>query len=275
MAPSAAPGARDCVRALWLLGLTAPVTREEVTTAWRARVSRTHPDLHGSSAAKTEAAAVLTRALNDARTTLNRWIDERRDWPDARPAGPRPVRLDDTAPEPWPERPQAPEPAVVDRRTGLRAGDRVRLWPYDGEVEQVQGTEADGPEGPTWVLLADAPAVRSERVRLAAYGCPVCGFCAGPAVDEPAVRPCPDCLVDLRRLDDRPGEAPRIRRGIEARAQAGLDIARDLDDGRLIDRAQERRRWARRLRDAGPDDLHAALLSAFGRAWERWGAPVA
>lgn len=274
MAPSASPSPRDCVRALWLLGLTSPVTREEVTAAWRARVSRTHPDLHASSAAKTEAAAVLTRALNDARGTLNRWIDERRDWPATPSRGATPVRLDDADPEPWPERAAAPEPAAVDRRTGLRAGDRVRLWPFDGEVEQVQGTEAEGPEGPTWVLLAEHAAVRADRVRLAAYGCPVCGFCAGPPVEDPAVRPCPDCLVDLRRLDERPAEGTRIRRAIEARAEAGLSIARDLDDGRLIDRATERRRWARRLRDAGPDDLHAALLAAFGRAWERWGAPV-
>ncbi|CAA9534128.1 MAG: hypothetical protein AVDCRST_MAG79-1193 [uncultured Thermoleophilia bacterium] len=273
MAPSAAPGPRDCARALWLLGLTAPVTREEVTAAWRARVSRTHPDLHASSAAKSDAAAVLTRALNDARATLNRWIEDRRDWPDVRPRATT-VRFDEADPEPWPERAPSAEPAVVDRRTGLRAGDRVRLWPYDGDVEQVQGTELDGPEGPTWVLFADRAAVRSERVRLAAYSCPVCGVCAGPAVDDPAVRPCPDCLVDLRRLDDRPAEAPRIRRAIEARAEAGVSIARELDDGRLIDRATERRRWARRLRDAGPEDLHAALLAAFGRAWERWGAPV-
>jgi hypothetical protein len=260
---------RDCARALWLLGLAPPVTRDEVTVAWRERVARTHPDRYATAPAKAEAAAVLTRALNDARRVLNGWIDERREWPSA---GAGPVIFD--PPDPWPERPPADEPTQVCRRTGFRAGDRVRLWPYDADVHEVTGTEVDGVDGPVWVLLADAPANRAERVRLAAFGCPVCGACAGPEVDDPAVRPCPDCLVDLRRLEDRPAEATRIRRAIEARSEAGLATAHDIGDDRLVDRARERQRWARRLRDAGADDLHAALLAAFGRAWERWGSPV-
>jgi len=39
----------------------------------------------------------------------------------------------------------------------------------------------------------------------------------------------------------------------------------------MLDRARERNRWARRLVGAGPDDLHAALLSAFTNAYDRWG----
>jgi hypothetical protein len=148
----------------------------------------------------------------------------------------------------------------------------VRLWPFDGEVETVEGTETDVRDRSTWVRLRDRDgAVRADRVRLAAFSCPACGACAGPVVEEPSVRPCPDCLIDLRRLERSPAEAPRIRRAIEARARAAESVAGGLGDHRLEDRARERRRWARRLALAGPDDLHAALLGAFGRAWERWG----
>ena len=101
------------------------------------------------------------------------------------------------------------------------------------------------------------------------------GFCAGPRVDSPVVRPCPPCLVDLRRLERRASEDDRIRRAIEARAEAGIAEAQALGDHSLLGRARERRRWVWRLREAGPDDLYAALLAAFTRAFERWHAPAA
>lgn len=263
------PSVADCRRALWLLGVTPPVDHAGVLRAWRARVAQTHPDRHLGDERREEAAATLTRALNDARETLDRWIDEDRDWPPVG-GGPQEVRFD--TPEPWPERPADPEPAPVDPRTGLRAGDRVRVWPYDGEVRVVDGTEYDQRDRSTWVSLAGVDgAVRADRVRLAAFSCPTCGACAGPRVEDPAVRPCPDCLIDLRRLERTAAEAPRIRKAIEARARAGEAQAADIGDPRLMDRARERRRWARRLVTASGDDLHAALLSAFGAAWERWG----
>ncbi|MGZ4430995.1 MAG: hypothetical protein ACXVYV_05040, partial [Gaiellales bacterium] len=125
------------------------------------------------------------------------------------------------------------------------------------------------------VHLDDGIAARADRVRLAAFACPVCGFCAGPRVEHPTQRPCPDCLVDLRLLERRPAEARRVRSAIEARAEAGRVTATGLGDGRLAGRAADRRRWARRLHDAGQDDLHAALLSAFSTAFERWSASAA
>jgi hypothetical protein len=257
---------RECARALWLLGLEAPVTKEQVAAAWRSRVARTHPDRHATSR-KAQAATTLTSALNEARAVLLEWIDERREWPTGR--GERVLRFDE--PEPWPERAPEPPPAPVCRFTGLRRGDHVRVWPYEGaELRVVAGTERDVRTNRVWVRFDEGGAARAERVRLAAFGCPVCGFCAGPEMEKPGVRPCPACLVDLRRLERHPAEATRIRSAIEARAQAGLAAAEDLGDGRLMDRARERRRWARRLRDAGPEDLHAALLGAFGRAFERW-----
>ena len=267
--------ARECARALWLLDLVPPVGAREVNAAWRARVARTHPDLHGSATKKAKAAEMLTRALNEAKDTLLQWIEEGLDWP--RPAGgPVVVRLDTSDPEAWPEREPEPDVARFCPRTGLRGGDRVRIWPYEGDLlETVRGTESDGDDEPVWVLLEGASAVRADRIRLAAYGCPICGFCAGPRVDSPVVRPCPPCLVDLRRLERRASEDDRIRRAIEARAEAGIAEAQALGDHSLLGRARERRRWVWRLREAGPDDLYAALLAAFTRAFERWHAPAA
>ena len=230
--------------------------------AYRARIARAHPDLHVDSEARTEAANVLSRALNAARDLVAEWIASEREWPALAGSGREPER----------PAPAGPVPAPVCRRTGLRAGDLVRVWPYDGDVEVVAGTEVERER--TWVILRDRGAVLADRVMLAAYQCPACGRCAGPAVANPLLRPCPDCLADLRALERRPGETRRVRSAIEARAEAGLAEARALRDDRLEQRAESRRRWARSLRRAGPDDLRAALLSAFTNAFDRWTAPV-
>ncbi len=258
--------ARDCARALWLLGLQPPVEADELARAWKARVARSHPDLHAMSEARSEAATVLTRALNDARDTVAAWIASGREWPEPSMGGRRP---------PPRRRPSAEPPsATVCSRTGLRAGDRVRVWPYVSDPVVVRGTELEPGAGVVWVLLADDQAAPADRVRLASFGCPVCGACEGPAGDPVVTRPCGDCLADLRRLDQRPSDAARIRTAIEARSEAGRATARTLDSEWLAQRATDRGRWARRLKMAGPDDLYAALLSAFTQAFERWSAPV-
>jgi hypothetical protein len=279
VAPRRGPTARDCARALWLLGLTPPVDHDEVSTAWKQRVSRAHPDRHRGRGSREHAAETLTRALNDARDTLSWWIDQGLDWPDRRgtvvldlfPRG----EDDDPA---WDastdDEPQPDDRAQVDHGTGLRRGDRVRVWPYDGELDVVEGVERDVASREAWVRLREHDAVRASRVRLAAYSCPVCGACAGPAVPDPSLRPCPDCLVDLRRLEHDARDADRVRRAIEARATAGLAMAGHVGDRRLADRARDRRRWARRLVRAEPADLQAALLERFSRAYEAWGASV-
>jgi hypothetical protein len=261
---------RDCVRALWLLGLTAPVTADELTSAYRVRVGQAHPDRHVGSEARSEAANTLTRALNDARAVVAEWIGSGREWPGP-PSAARPGTVRRPPPPRAPAEPEAPAPVCA--RTGLRAGDLVRVWPYNGEARPVAGTIV-GPSrySPAWVVLADGDEVPADRVRLAAFACPVCGICAGPSVEHPVLRPCPECLVDLRRLERRASEAPRVRSAIEARAQAGMAEAGGLGDDRLAERARERRTWARRLRVAPPDDLHAALLSAFTNAFDRWAA---
>jgi hypothetical protein len=259
---------RDCARALWLLGLSPPVTPDELTSAFRARIAKAHPDLHISSAERSDAANTLTRALNDARAVVSEWIGSGRDWPaTAAPAGTRPA-----ANAPPRRRPAPPGPVPICRRTGLRAGDLVRVWPYDGEAIVVAGTIVGSPLAPAWVVLANGVEVPAERVRLAAFACPVCGICAGPAVERPVLRPCPECLVDLRRLEAHPAEAARIRSAIEARAQAGVVEAGGLGDERLVERARDRVGWARRLRSAPPEDLHAALVAAFTNAFDRWAA---
>lgn len=253
---------RDCARALWLLGIEPPVTSAQLQAAYRARIAQAHPDLHLDSEARTEAANVLSRAINEARDLVSDWIAADRDWPAL--AGSRAASRTPAPPDPM--------PAPVCRRTGLRAGDLVRVWPYDGDVEVVAGTEIDREQA--WVILPDRGAVRADRVMLAAYQCPACGRCAGPAVERPVLRPCPECLADLRALERRPDETRRVRSAIEARAEAGLAEARVLRDERLEQRAESRRRWARGLRRAGPDDLRAALVSAFTNAFDRWTAPV-
>ena len=220
--------AAECRRALWLLGVEPPLDGKAVLAAWRRRVAQTHPDRHLGDAGREEAAATLTRALNEAREVLDWWIAEDLDWP---AAGPRTVRFDE--PEPWPEREPEPAVATVDPLTGLRAGDRVRVWPFDGDLLTVVDTEFDQRDSSSWVRLAGQDAaVRADRVRLAAFSCPTCGACAGPLVDDPEVRPCPDCLVDLRRLERAPQEADRIRRAIEARATAGEAEAEAIEIGR-------------------------------------------
>jgi len=253
---------RDCARALWLLGIEPPVTSAQLQAAYRARIAQAHPDLHLDSEARTEAANVLSRAINEARDLVSDWIAADRDWPAL--AGSRAAARSPAPPDPM--------PAPVCRRTGLRAGDLVRVWPYDGDVEVVAGTEIDREQA--WVILRDHGAARADRVMLAAYQCPACGRCAGPAVERPVLRPCPECLADLRALERRPDETRRVRSAIEARAEAGLAEARVLRDERLEQRAESRRRWARGLRRAGPDDLRAALVSAFTNAFDRWTAPV-
>src|SRR6478672_238346 len=110
----------ECARALWLLGLQPPVERDELARAWKARVARTHPDLHLSSEQRSEAATVLTRALNDARDTVAAWIDSGREWPQPAMGG-RTVPAQPVS-QPDPE----PPAAAVCKHTGLRAGDRVR-----------------------------------------------------------------------------------------------------------------------------------------------------
>ncbi|MFM7551246.1 MAG: hypothetical protein ACKO7Q_00130, partial [Actinomycetota bacterium] len=75
------PTTTDCRRALWLLGAQPPLDHAGVLKAWRGRVAQAHPDRHVGDERREQAAATLTRALNEARETLDWWIDQDLDWP--------------------------------------------------------------------------------------------------------------------------------------------------------------------------------------------------
>lgn len=263
------PTRRDCARALWLLGLEPPVTHRELGAAWRARVGQAHPDRHQGDGARREAAETLTRALNAAREVVERWIASGDDWPAPLSGRARPPD-EPRRRRPPPPRHAGPSPLRPCAETGLVPGDRVRVWPYDGASERVEWIERDAGGSVAWVRLEGGTLVRACRVRLASFSCLVCGACAGPAVADPALRPCPECLADLRRLEQAPDDAERIRRALEARATAGLAAARAVGDRRLEDRARSRRGWARTLEHVGSGELQRALLERFSYAFEAW-----
>src|SRR5919206_2791913 len=75
------PSPHDCARALWLLGIEPPVSTAQLQAAYRARMSQAHPDLHHDSDVRSEAANVLSRALNAARDVVAEWIASDREWP--------------------------------------------------------------------------------------------------------------------------------------------------------------------------------------------------
>ncbi len=259
---------RDCARALWLLGLQTPVTADDLTVAYRARISQAHPDRHVGSAAREEAANTLTRALNDARAVVSEWIGSGREWPRAPSAAAtargRPCRRS--------RRPRRRDPLPCACAPACAPAISCACGPTTAMPGRWPGRSSAPAMRPAWVVLDDGSEVPADRVRLAAFACPVCGICAGPAVEHPVLRPCPDCLVDLRRLERHAAEAARVRSAIEARAQAGMAAADGLGDERLAERARDRRGWARRLRSAPAEDLHAALVSAFTNAFDRWAA---
>ena len=266
--PRRGPSSRDCARALWLLGLTPPVTSDELTTAYRDRVRRTHPDLHTASEARSEAATVLTRALNDARSVILPGGSR------AAVTGPIPTRGPDGA-----------------QHTRTATGHRMRNPRPPSAATPGSGRATVSRCGPTTVNRPPSRAPRS-RPEQAWSGCcwptspppgqSTCGSrrsavpsaeCAGGRWTAAYRRGrVPDCLADLDRLERRPTDADRIRSAIEARAEAGRVAAAALGEEWLVERAVNRRRWARRLKQAEQHDLRAALLGAFSSAFERWAA---
>jgi len=60
----------ECRRALWLLGVVAPVDHAGVLKAWRKRVAQTHPDRHVGDEAREQAAATFRKKLGVVRVAL-------------------------------------------------------------------------------------------------------------------------------------------------------------------------------------------------------------
>jgi hypothetical protein len=266
------PTARDTIRALWLLGLREPVDVEEIRTAWKNRVAQAHPDRRLDN---NEAATRLTAAFNDARDVCERWAASGLPWPEP---GPRVVRLwqdgadevveDDDEPAPR-RRVPTPEEERGERRAGLRPGDRVR--PVGGDdVWRVGRVTADA-IGPVTVELEDGRLLDASTLELAAYGCPVCGLCAGPAVEHPGRRPCPDCLAALRRLEREPGSVETVLSELQTRARRGVRIADELSDHGLGENARERVRWSDGVRRRPREERRGALLAAFAHGFAVWG----
>jgi hypothetical protein len=269
------PTARDTVRALWLLGLREPVDVEEIRTAWKQRVAQAHPDRRLDN---NEAATRLTAAFNDARDICERWAATGLPWPEP---GPRVVRLSDPASDEGfpdhedelaapPARVPSPEEERGERRAALRPGDNVR--PVDGDdVWRVRRVTAADTTGPVDVELEDGRTVDATTLVLAAYGCPVCGLCAGPAVEHPRRRPCPECLAALRRLEREPGSVETVLNELQTRARRGVRIADELSDHGLGENARERIRWSDGVRRRPREERRGALLAAFAHGFAVWG----
>jgi hypothetical protein len=263
------------VRALWLLGLREPVDVEEIRAAWKNRVAQAHPDRRLDN---NEAATRLTAAFNDARDICERWAATGLPWPEP---GPRVVRLyepasdesypdDDDEPPTPARRVPTPEEERGERRAMLRPGDNVR--PIDGDdVWRVRRVTASDTTGPVTVELEDGSTRDASTLELAAYGCPVCGLCAGPAVEHPGRRPCPDCLAALRRLEREPGSVEQVLSELQTRARRGVRIADELSDHGLGENARERIRWSDGVRRRPREERRGALLAAFAHGFAVWG----
>ena len=134
---SRAPSRVQIARAQWLLGLDAPASDEEIRTAWKERVARTHPD---RNAARAGAATRVTAAFNQARELCEWWLEAGESWP--KPMPPEALR----APEP--ERVVRPPARTPEQnRSSFRAGDLVarELPGRDPAQEPVLVVRASGP----------------------------------------------------------------------------------------------------------------------------------
>jgi hypothetical protein len=262
--PSRAPSSVQIARAQWLLGLDAPHSEEEIRGAWKERVARTHPD---RNAARAGAATRVTAAFNQARELCEWWLEAGESWP--KPMAPEALR----APEP--ERVVRPPARTPEQnRSSFRAGDLVvrELPGRDAAQEPVLSVRASGPGEDGRVELDDgSSAVPGELVPVA-YGCPVCGKCSGPAVERPALRPCPECLEDLVRLERSERAVEPALRGMRARARAGRATAAELGDSGLEELARERFRWAESVGRRPREERRGRLLAAYAHAYALWAA---
>ena len=183
-----------------------------------------------------------------------------------------------------PEALRAPEPERVVRppartpeqnRSSFRAGDLVvRLVPgRDAAQEPVLSVRASGTGEDGRVELEDGSSAAPAELAPVAYGCPVCGKCSGPAVERPALRPCPECLEELVRLERSERAVEPALRGIRSRARAGRATAAELGDSGLEELARERFRWAESV---GPSSARgaprASILAAYAHAYALWAA---
>ena len=221
---SRAPSYPQIARAQWLLGLDAPESAEEIRRAWKERVARTHPDRNAERAG---AATRVTAAFNQARELCEWWLEAGEAWP--KPMPPEALRT------PEPERVVRPPARTPEQnRSSFRAGDLVArvcrgATPRPSRCSRCAraGTGEDGR-----IELDDGSSAAPGDLVPVAYGCPVCGHCSGPAVERPALRPCPACLAELVQLERSERAVEPALRGIRSRARAGRATAAELGDSR-------------------------------------------
>jgi hypothetical protein len=261
---SRAPSRTQIARAQWLLGVDAPESTDEIRRAWKERVARTHPDRNADRAG---AATRVTAAFNQARELCEWWFEAGEAWP--KPMPPEALRT------PEPERAVRPAARTPQQnRSSFRAGDLVaRVIPgRDPASEPVLVVRSAGTEEGGRVELEDGSSAAPADLAPVAYGCPVCGLCSGPAVERPALRPCPPCLADLVQLERSERAVEPALRGIRSRARAGRATAAELGDNGLEVLARERYGWAEGVGRRPREERRGRMLAAYAHAYALWAA---
>ena len=261
---SRAPSRTQIARAQWLLGVDAPESTDEIRRAWKERVARTHPDRNADRAG---AATRVTAAFNQARELCEWWFEAGEAWP--KPMPPEALRT------PEPERAVRPAARTPQQnRSSFRAGDLVaRVIPgRDPASEPVLAVRSAGTEEGGRVELEDGSSAAPADLAPVAYGCPVCGLCSGPAVERPALRPCPPCLADLVQLERSERAVEPALRGIRSRARAGRATAAELGDNGLEVLARERYGWAEGVGRRPREERRGRMLAAYAHAYALWAA---
>jgi hypothetical protein len=261
---SRSPSRTQIARAQWLLGVDAPESTDEIRRAWKERVARTHPDRNADRAS---AATRVTVAFNQARELCEWWLEAGEAWP--KPMPPEALRT------PEPERVVRPPARTPEQnRSSFRAGDHVaRVIPgRDPAGEPVLVVRAGGTAEDGRVELEDGTSAAPADLVPVAFGCPVCGHCSGPAVERPALRPCPACLAELVQLERSERAVEPALRGIRSRARAGRATAAELGDNGLEELARERYRWAEGVARRPREERRGKMLAAYAHAYALWAA---
>jgi hypothetical protein len=261
---SRSPSRTQIARAQWLLGVDAPESTDEIRRAWKERVARTHPDRNADRAS---AATRVTVAFNQARELCEWWLEAGEAWP--KPMPPEALRT------PEPERVVRPPARTPEQnRSSFRAGDHVaRVVPgRDPAGEPVLAVRAGETAEDGRVELEDGTTAAPADLVPVAYGCPVCGHCSGPAVERPALRPCPACLAELVQLERSERAVEPALRGIRSRARAGRATAAELGDNGLEELARERYRWAEGVGRRPREERRGKMLAAYAHAYALWAA---
>jgi hypothetical protein len=178
-------------------------------------------------------------------------------------------------------RPCTPEPSAPcalrrarPRRTARRSAPATsssapcRARPSPGACS----SSAPAPRRGRRVELDDGSSAAPGELAPVAYGCPVCGKCAGPAVERPALRPCPECLEELVRLERSERAVEPALRGMRSRARAGRATAAELGDSGLEELARERFRWAEAVGRRPREERRGRILAAYPHAYALWAA---